>query len=139
MSATAAIIGIGSNIEPQRHVPRSIALLKKTFTVCKQTRPLTTKAIGAVEQADYINCAVSIVSHICLDETIKMCKTIEEKMGRVRTSDKFAARVIDLDVIVWDNTVIDDDVYTRDFLYRQLTELRPDLPLHLVQPKENTQ
>ena len=47
-------------------------------------------------------------------------------MGRVKTSNKEGPRIIDLDIIIWNNKIIDDDVYKRTFLQNSVIELLPD-------------
>ncbi|HBA92820.1 MAG TPA: hypothetical protein DCZ08_14125, partial [Anaerolineaceae bacterium] len=47
--------------------------------------------------------------------------------GRVRTADKNAPRTIDLDIIVYDEQVLDPNLWKRDFLAIPISELRPDL------------
>jgi 2-amino-4-hydroxy-6-hydroxymethyldihydropteridine diphosphokinase len=44
-------------------------------------------------------------------------------MGRDRTIPKFGPRNIDLDIVVWNGTIVDEDYYTRDFLQKSVAEL----------------
>lgn len=46
----------------------------------------------------------------------QVISVIENRLGRVRTADKYAPRTIDLDIILFDEQVIDDNLWTRDFL-----------------------
>jgi len=50
-------------------------------------------------------------------------KQLEDRMGRDRSQKKFGPRNIDLDILIWNNTVIDPDYYTRDFLRNSAAEL----------------
>lgn len=52
---------------------------------------------------------------------------IEKKLGRVRSNDKNAPRIIDLDIIVYDHQVIDTNLWTRLYIALPLSELLPDL------------
>ena len=47
-------------------------------------------------------------------------------MGRIKTSNKQGPRIIDLDIVIWNNKIMDDDVYQRGFLKNSILELIPD-------------
>jgi len=44
-------------------------------------------------------------------------------MGRDRSQEKFGPRNIDLDILIWNNAIVDPDYYTRDFLRNSAAEL----------------
>jgi len=44
-------------------------------------------------------------------------------MGRDRSQKKFGPRNIDLDILIWNNVVVDQDYYTRSFLRNSAAEL----------------
>lgn len=64
-------------------------------------------------------------------------RPIEDALGRVRTNDSYAARPIDLDVLLFGSLVMnepglvipDPDILSRPFLAAALVELHPDLVL----------
>ncbi len=66
-----------------------------------------------------------------------LLRNIENSLGRLRTQDKYAARTIDLDLIVYGDLVLDADgiklpdpeILERPFLAIPLFELAPDLVL----------
>jgi len=117
------IIGIGSNIEAEYHIPKMLSLLEVHFTIVKVSAMIKTKAIGISEQPDYTNGAVRILTDMEMDELAVFVKQLEDQMGRDRTQPKFGPRNIDLDIMVWNNEVIDPDYYTRDFLRQSAEEL----------------
>ena len=59
-------------------------------------------------------------------------KEVENKLGRVRTEDKFAERTMDLDVVVWNGRVVDEDFFERDFLRQACCGLLPELAATLA-------
>ncbi len=122
-----AIIGIGSNIEAEKNITKMLVLLKNQVEVLKISPMIKTKPIGIINQADYTNGAVKINTELDQKQLNSILKKIEDVMGRDRTAPKFGPRCIDLDIVVWNDKIIDDDYYTRDFLRKSVEELR-DVP-----------
>jgi 7,8-dihydro-6-hydroxymethylpterin-pyrophosphokinase len=54
-------------------------------------------------------------------------QTIETALGRVRTSDKYADRTIDIDIIVYDGAVLEPSLWIRPFIAIPVAELLPGL------------
>jgi 2-amino-4-hydroxy-6-hydroxymethyldihydropteridine diphosphokinase len=48
---------------------------------------------------------------------------LEDWMGRDRSQKKFGPRNIDLDILIWNDAIVDPDYYTRDFLRKSAAEL----------------
>jgi 7,8-dihydro-6-hydroxymethylpterin-pyrophosphokinase len=71
------------------------------------------------------------------DLKFRLLRRIESELGRTRSSDKFSARTIDLDLILYDDLVTTDEDLTlpapgilhRSFLAVPLHELAPGLVL----------
>ena len=118
-----AIIGIGSNINAEKNIPKILKILKTKVTVLKVSAFLKTKPIGILNQPDFTNGAVKIQTNIEFEKLNKLLKKIEDQLGRIRTGPKSGSRCIDLDIIVWNNKIIDKDYYTRDFLQKSVSEL----------------
>ena len=60
----------------------------------------------------------------------KELKSIEARLARVRDpNNPNGPRTIDLDVLIFNDRIVDSDVYKRDFLRRFITELLPDYEL----------
>ena len=118
-----AIIGIGSNIEAEKNITKMLELLKQHVEVLKVSSMVKTKPIGIKNQADYTNGAVKINTKLDQKQLTFILKKIEDEMGRDRTAPKFGPRCIDLDIVVWNDKIIDADYYTRDFLRKSVEEL----------------
>lgn len=117
------IIGIGSNLKADFNIPKMLDILNSNVDVLKVSTMLITKPIGIVDQPDYTNGAVKIATDLNMEELTKLLKSIEDQMGRDRSTPKFGPRNIDLDIAVWNGEIVDEDYYTRDFLQKSVGEL----------------
>lgn len=117
------IIGIGSNINAEINIARMLKLLEEHFQVVKVSAMLRTKAIGMTNQPDFTNGAVRIHTDMPMEELSVFLKQLEDQMGRDRTQPKFGPRNIDLDILIWNNKIVDTDYHTRDFLRQSAAEL----------------
>jgi 2-amino-4-hydroxy-6-hydroxymethyldihydropteridine diphosphokinase len=117
------IIGIGSNINADRNISDMLEILKQKVDILKISSFIQTKPIGITNQADFTNGAVKIQTNLSEEKLKNLLKSIEDSMGRDRSQPKFGPRNIDLDIIVWNGTIVDPDYYTRDFLKSTVDEI----------------
>lgn len=117
------IIGIGSNIDADKNIPAMLRLLEADVQIIQVSQMVRTKPIGIAEQADYTNGAVRIKTEMSLTGLSVYLKALEDRMGRDRSQPKFGPRNIDLDILIWNNTIVDPDYHTRDFLRNSAAEL----------------
>lgn len=117
------IIGIGSNIEADIHIQEMLSQLALDVELVQVSQLVQTKPIGITEQADYTNGAVRIRTEMSLETLSSFLKQLEDRLGRDRSHKKFGPRSIDLDILIWNDTIVDPDYYTRDFLRKSAAEL----------------
>jgi len=117
------IIGIGSNIDADYHIPEMLRLLGSYVKIIQVSQMVKTKPIGIIDQPDYTNGAVRILTQMEKDEFSLFLKQLEDKMGRDRSEKKSGPRNIDLDILIWNNKVVDPDYFTREFLRNSAAEL----------------
>ncbi|MEM0304678.1 MAG: 2-amino-4-hydroxy-6-hydroxymethyldihydropteridine diphosphokinase [Saccharolobus sp.] len=128
-----AYIGIGSNIEPEDNVRKSLIYLRDKSKVTKISSVYLTKAIPP-NQPDYYNCVVEIKTNLDPFYIKYVLRKIEEKLGRIRSENKYMPRIIDLDLLLYGNLVINSDELiipnpeiVRLFVIIPLYELNEDL------------
>lgn len=117
------IIGVGSNMEAKYHIQEAIRLLSEDVDVTGVSQMLTTKPIGIIDQPDFTNGAVLIETDMDMDVFSGYLKNMEDRMGRDRSQKKFGPRNIDLDILVWNGTIVDPDYHTREYLRILAAEL----------------
>jgi dihydroneopterin aldolase/2-amino-4-hydroxy-6-hydroxymethyldihydropteridine diphosphokinase len=133
-----AFIAVGSNISPEENVRAALLALARQEQIVAVSTIHRTKPEGRPDQPDFYNCVVEIKTEKT-PEALKyqVLRRIEADLGRQRTSDKFAPRTIDLDLMLYDDLVLDTDrlvlpdpdIASRPFLAACLSELAPDLIL----------
>ena len=133
-----AFISIGSNIDPETNVRNAVPRLAKAARVAAVSTVSLTEPVGPPGQPPYYNCVAEIETDKAPRELkFEVLRRIESELGRTRGRDKFAARTIDLDLILYDKVVMttrditlpDPDILKRPFLAIPLAELAPGLIL----------
>lgn len=135
---TRAFVSVGSNIEPEANTEQAIRLLDREARVISISTVYLTEPEGSPGQPPYYNCVVEIETDLSPAELKhRVLRGIEAKRGRIRSEDKYAARTIDLDLILYDELVVasgdltlpDPDILRRPFLAIPLRELTPGMKL----------
>ena len=122
-----AYISLGSNIDPRENILAAMKLLRQAVTVNAFSTIWETEAIGSAGPR-FLNAAAWVSTPLGVDGLkSNVLAKIEQNLGRVRTADKNAPRTIDLDIIIYDEQVLDPNLWKRDFLAIPIAELRPDL------------
>ncbi|HFI0254446.1 TPA: 2-amino-4-hydroxy-6-hydroxymethyldihydropteridine diphosphokinase [Streptococcus suis] len=67
-----------------------------------------TPAWGKTDQADFLNLACQVETDLSAQEFLTFCQEIEQDLDRVRI-EKWGQRTIDLDIIFWDDQVIEEE------------------------------
>jgi len=123
-----SIIVLGSNIEPQKNIGLAKRLIFERFQVLRESRFLKTKPVGLVNQPDFINGALLIETELECELFRFDLKEIEYRMGRTKNISKsYGPRIIDVDVLVWNDQVVNRDFYEREFVRDFVLELSADV------------
>ncbi|NRG67964.1 2-amino-4-hydroxy-6-hydroxymethyldihydropteridine diphosphokinase [Streptococcus suis] len=67
-----------------------------------------TPAWGKTDQADFLNLACQVYTDLSAQDFLSVCQNIEHELDRVRI-EKWGQRTIDLDIIFWDEQVIEEE------------------------------
>jgi 2-amino-4-hydroxy-6-hydroxymethyldihydropteridine diphosphokinase len=129
-------IGIGTNLgDRQKNCLRAVELIKQSrLSVTKQSSVHETAPWGVTDQPAYLNMAVEIETGLEPAELLSLLKKIEKDMGRQETM-KWGPRLIDLDILIYDDAILHTDTLTiphplmheREFVLEPLAELAEDL------------
>ena len=130
---TQVYLSIGSNQQPRKHVAMALEALGGNFSPVELSPVYESIAVG-FEGANFFNLVVGFDTDLPLTELDKKLDEIEQDCGRIRGSDRFTARTMDLDLLVYGELVRHDDKWdipreeiTRyAFVLKPLAELAPD-------------
>lgn len=118
---------------------RALDLLCQQTDVIRVSSAWESPAVGS-DGPDFLNAAVWIETSLSLSDLKQhIFRPIEAQLGRVRTPDKNAPRTIDIDILIYDEKLIEPAVWHQGFLAIPVAELLPDFkhpqsrePIHNV-------
>jgi 2-amino-4-hydroxy-6-hydroxymethyldihydropteridine diphosphokinase len=127
---------LGSNIgNSKASLAKAIKqIVKNIGPVIRQSGLYSTAAWGNIKQPDFLNQVIIVETELHAAETMQTILTIEKKMGRVRTV-KNAPRIIDIDILFFNNEIIDlpdltiphPQIQNRRFVLVPLNQLSPNM------------
>ena len=127
-------IGIGSNLGDKiDNCRKAINEITAFAEIVNVSSLYETEPVGNEDQPNFINCAVEIKTDLSPHELLSHLNSVEDKLGRVR-GEKWGPRVIDLDIIFYDDLVMKDDdliiphprAHLRRFVLEPICEIAPD-------------
>jgi 2-amino-4-hydroxy-6-hydroxymethyldihydropteridine diphosphokinase len=122
-------VGIGSNIEPERHIPCAIRRLRATFGELRLSPVYRSPAFGMCGD-DFLNMVVEFDSDLSVDAIEALLTELEADTGRIRSAD-VASRTLDLDLLLYGSRVDParrvprDDVLRYAFVLGPLADIAP--------------
>src|SRR5918999_3696386 len=127
-------VAAGSNIEPEKHLPRALDALADTFGSLTISPAYRNEAVG-FEGDDFVNLAVRFATDLPATKVKQQLEQIEQQCGRPRNAPKWAARTMDLDILMYGEEVSDDpalrlprpDLVRRAYMLRPLADIAPEL------------
>jgi 2-amino-4-hydroxy-6-hydroxymethyldihydropteridine diphosphokinase len=132
---TRAYLGLGSNLGDRLdNLRRAVVLLtERGVTVLRSSRVYETDPVGGPPQPDYLNAVVEVDAAGTARDLLEASRAVEDAMGRERV-ERWGPRVIDVDVLTFDNDTIDEPdlqvphprMQERAFVLIPLFELDPD-------------
>ena len=124
-------VSVGSNIDPETNIEAARKLLKTSNPDNLRyvnSSPLTkTEPRGITDQPTFLNGAFLVETRLDAQALDRLLKGIEQDLGRQRTENRNGPRTIDLDIVVWDDKIVDEDFYTYDFVRSSVLEIIPEL------------
>jgi 2-amino-4-hydroxy-6-hydroxymethyldihydropteridine diphosphokinase len=122
----------GSNLGSKKKLlKRARQLIDKNIgRITAQSDLFETEAWGMTDQPNFVNQALEIVTDLSPEQVMDRILNIELKMGRVR-NQKWAPRLIDIDIIFYGNRVIKTEnlIIPHPFMHKRNFVLIPLLEI----------
>ena len=129
----AALIAIGSNLgTPKKNCIEAIDIISSSpgIKTISKSSFYQTAPVGNTEQNWFINSVIKISTQLSPDILLSVLLKIESQMGRIR-KEKWGPRIIDLDLLFYDNLIIKQkdltlphpEIQKRNFVLQPLNEI----------------
>lgn len=133
-----AYIGLGSNLGDREATLRgALARLNawRGIRVLAVSRFRETEPVGFTDQPRFVNAVAAVETELEPRPLLEAMLAIEQAMGRTREGPRFGPRTIDLDLLVYEDRIVDEPglrvphprLHERAFVLEPLAELQPGL------------
>jgi 2-amino-4-hydroxy-6-hydroxymethyldihydropteridine diphosphokinase len=134
MTGTSVYVAAGSNVAPFVHLPRALDALHRHFAPLRVSTAYANAAVG-FDGEDFVNLVVGFDTALSVHDVITRLHEAEAACGRLRDAPKWAARSMDLDILLFGDWVCDGpgltlprpDLLRRPYMLGPAAELAPDL------------
>ncbi len=132
-----AYISFGSNLGSRfENCTRGLNELARSGKVdlLQESKRYETEPVDFTDQNWFVNGAVKIATALEPLELLKLLKEVETKLGRKKSALRFGPRILDMDIILYDEVVMRSPTLTiphprmhkRRFVLRPICDIAPD-------------
>lgn len=135
-----AYLGLGSNLgEREENLRQALTLLSAKVNLEEVSSVYETEPVPILnrdkEQPLFLNMVCRISTNLPPEELYHLAKDIETRMGRVPSTQRNLPRLIDIDILFYDNQIMETPnltiphprLHNRAFVLIPLAEIAPDL------------
>ncbi|MDG1750127.1 MAG: 2-amino-4-hydroxy-6-hydroxymethyldihydropteridine diphosphokinase [Thalassotalea sp.] len=137
---TLAYIGLGSNLsDPEAQIHQAIVNIKSipNSHITQISSLYFSRPMGPQDQPDYMNAVLALDTQFSALELLDHLQTIENNAGRVRKENRWGARILDLDILLFGDKTINTErlivphygMKAREFVLIPLAEIAETLLL----------
>jgi len=141
-------ISLGSNVEREYHVQQGLQALACSFELPFEQLQLSSlfesEAIGFSGSAFY-NMVIGITTLLSVEQVATRLRNIEFNHGRTIDAKKFSPRTLDLDLLLYDNLIIDlpaqlprNEINKNAFVLWPLSEVAPQVVHPIIKQNYDT-
>ena len=127
-------ISIGSNIDAENNIRISIHALQDHYGKLILSSVYESEAVG-FEGDNFLNLVAGVKTDEDVHAVVTTLRKIEDENGRDRSSPRFSARTVDLDLLLYDDLILKEDglelprdeITKNAFVLLPLEEIAPQL------------
>ena len=126
-------VSVGTNIDRDRNVASALVALAREYDGLEQSRIFETQAVGFSGDLFY-NLVVAFETGQSPQQVAAVLNRIEDAHGRDRQAGKFSNRSLDLDLLLYNDLIVDEpgvtlprpEILENAFVLRPLAEIAGD-------------
>lgn len=130
---TRVYLSLGSNLQPQRHLPAALDELQARFGELAVSPAYRSRAVG-FDGPDFVNLAVGLDTDLPPEALNDWLHALEDRHGRRRDVPRYADRTLDVDIVLFGDRVIEGPGHLQvprgelrhAFVLRPLADIAPD-------------
>ncbi len=104
-----ALVGMGSNIDPERYLVAAAKALRDRFPQVRFSRVYRSAAVGMdAGAADFLNACALFALDFDRDDLAPWLKRLEDRHGRDRSKGSWQPRTLDLDLMLFDDRWLEE-------------------------------
>jgi len=138
MDMSTAYIGLGANLwDREQNIRNALAMLSQTagVEIRAASSLMENPAVGGpADSPPFLNAVAELRTSLTARELLGRLLDVEKRLGRQRR-EKWEPRIIDLDLLLYDEQVVDSRdlklphplMHTRRFVLQPLAEIAPEL------------
>jgi len=127
-------ISLGSNIDREALTLAGVRSLQKQYGELVLSSVYESEAVG-FEGDSFYNMVIALQTNESVTDVAQVLHAIEDEHGRDRSGPRFSSRTLDLDLLLYDDLVINegklqiprDEILERAFVLWPMAEVAPDL------------
>ena len=131
---STAWLSLGSNLDAEANLRSAVAALRARFGAVRVSPVYRTPAVG-FDGPDFLNCAAAVETSLDVHALDAWLHALEDAHGRDRTQPRFSSRPLDVDIVLFDDLVLDGPGHLQlprpdlrhAFVLRPMCDLAPDL------------
>ena len=127
-------ISLGSNIDREALTRAGVASLRQRYGELLLSSVYESEAVG-IEGENFYNMVIALQTDEDVESVAQALHQIEDEHGRDRTGPRFSSRTLDLDLLLYDDLVLQqgklqiprDEILERAFVLWPMAEVAADL------------
>ena len=125
-------LGLGSNIEAEQYIGSAVNVLREIYPDLIASAVYESEAVG-FQGDNFLNMVVAFTAEESVERISELLHEIEDAHGRDRNGDRFLARTLDIDLLLYGDLIDEsmniprNEIDTYAFVLLPLSELAPDM------------
>jgi len=100
-------VSVGSNVDRENNIRQCLDKLRQAFGSVQESTIYQSAAVG-FQGDDFLNLVVQFDTSLDVYTVVSQLQEIEAEQGRRRGGDRFSSRTLDLDILLYDDLILEE-------------------------------